>query len=448
MRRFAVSLLAVLFSECGGSPPLSAADTDLLRLTVQAFHAQRCGTNVDIGNGYRYQACHRKSAFHPSARAISSSLPVHKGWHDAGDYGRYVVNSGIATGTLLWAYELFPEPLRDLNLLDEIRWNLEWMLSMQDADGGVWHKQTSLAFPPFVMPHDDDTTSHVIGKSSCATANLAAVAAIAARIYEGEFAQANLAASRRAWKWLQKHPNVTFKNPPDVATGEYGDEDCSDERLWAAAELWRTSGDAGARVWVRRNIGASETGPPSWNETGPLALWRIALSGDAEARRRVIAAADVLVARAARNRWRTPMRTADFEWGSNGVAANYAMQLLVTNEIKRDPRYVNAAADILAYLTGNNPFALSFVTGHGAKSVMHPHHRPSGADGIAAPWPGLLAGGPNRNRQDPVLKKMPRNTPPIEMYADDQESYASNEIAINWNAPLVFLLAGLEQNRD
>lgn len=415
-------------------------------MTVRAFHGQRCGTDVDIGNGYRYRACHRKAAFHASAAPKTAKLPVNKGWHDAGDYGRYVVNSGIATGTLLWAHELYPEAFRDLDLLDEVRWNLEWMLSMQDSDGGVWHKQTSLEFPPFVMPHDDDRVSYVIGKSSCATANLAAVAAIAARSYDGEFAKTNLAAARRAWDWLKLHPNVTFENPRDVATGEYGDEDCSDDRLWAAAELWHTTGDDSVLWYLRRNIGAAPAGPPSWKEPGALALWRLALRGDADAAQRVIVAADAVAARAARHPFRIPLRDSEFVWGSNAVAANYAMQLLVANELKADRRYVIAAADILQYLLGNNPFRLSYVTGYGAESVKHPHHRPSGADRVAAPWPGLLAGGPNRNRQDPVLRKMPRSTPPIMMYADVQESYASNEIAINWNAPLVFLLAGLHDD--
>ena len=111
-----------------------------------------------------------------------------------------------------------------------------------------------------------------------------------------------------------------------------------------------------------------------------------------------------------------------------------------------DRAYVDTTKNIIEYLLGNNPFSMSWVTGVGAKSVMRPHHRPSATDGIDAPWPGLLAGGPNRHRQDPVLRKMPRGTPPERMYVDDQESYASNEVAINWNAPLVFILAGVEAN--
>jgi len=128
------------------------------------------------------------------------------------------------------------------------------------------------------------------------------------------------------------------------------------------------------------------------------------------------------------------------------VVANYGVQLLVANVIAPDARYVASALDNLHYLLGRNTFSLSFVTGVGAHAVMHPHHRPSGADSNAQPWPGLLSGGPNRSKQDPAMRKLP-DLPPARLFADEQESYASNEIAINWNAPLVFLLAGVQPGK-
>ena len=454
MRSFGVSVVFSLLIASTASA-VSSDHARLLHAAVRAFHGQRCGTAVDLGAGYKHGACHLRSAFHPSSGKSGTGGPV-GGWHDAGDYGRYVVNSGIATGTLLWAWEFYEGTLRSTGLLDEARWNLEWMLAMQDEDGGVWHKQTSLAFPPFVMPEADNSPIYVIGKGSCATANLAAVAAIASRVYSKSdvaFAQKNLGAATRAWQWLKKNPDVTFRNPKDVTTGEYGDGNCDDERLWAAAELWRSAGDADAHAYFLANARTASMSPPSWNQVGPLALWSYVLAERGEARLKSaikgqsLAAANRVVSRAARHRLSIPMRTEDFVWGSNAVAANYGLQLLVANRFQPDKRYVGAAAKILDYLLGQNPFGMSYVTGYGRRSVMHPHHRPSGSDTVAAPWPGLLAGGPNRNRQDPVLKKLPPATPPAEMYADDEESYASNEVAINWNAPLVFLLAGLESSR-
>jgi len=137
------------------------------------------------------------------------------------------------------------------------------------------------------------------------------------------------------------------------------------------------------------------------------------------------------------------MTSRDYVWGSNGVAANYGMQLLVANALQPKPAYVHAALDNLHYLLGRNTFSLSWVTQVGENPYRHPHHRPSGADSNAEPWLGLLSGGPNRGRQDDAMKRLPAGTPPARCYLDDQESYASNEVAINWNAPLVFLLAGV-----
>ena len=452
----------------------------LLRLASRSYYGQRCGTAVDLGPdrpGYRHPPCHLEGGFHRSA-GRRRERPATGGWHDAGDYGRYVVNSGIATGTLLWAFELYGGRLGGLDIgipesgdqtpdvLDEIRWNLEWMLSMQDDDGGVWHKQTSKRFPGFVPPHRDRSISLVIGtgsapwKSSCATADLAAVAAISGRLYrpyDRAFAERSLTAARRAWVWLHEHPDVAFRNPRAVSTGEYGDSDCGDERLWAAAELWRSTGEAeyGAFFVGRAGEALAAIGPaapPSWSEVGALAAWSYALAGTGDPatvsaiRGRSLEAAAEIAARAGRHPYRIPMTERDWVWGSNAVAANYGLQLLVAREWAAEAdrsRLGEAALDVLHYLLGRNPFSLSWVTGAGARSLLHPHHRPSGSDGIEAPWPGLLAGGPNRNRQDPVLRALPPGTPPARMYADEEESFAGNEVAINWNAPLAFLLAGV-----
>jgi endoglucanase len=180
-----------------------------------------------------------------------------------------------------------------------------------------------------------------------------------------------------------------------------------------------------------------------------LALWTYVLGNGKDAaalgaiRQDSLAAADEIVKRTAANGYRISMTARDYVWGSNAVVANYGMQLLVANAFKRDPRYVEAALDNLHYLLGRNTFSLSFVTQVGENPFRHPHHRPSGADNNPEPWPGLLAGGPNRNRQDGAMRaKLPAEYPPARGYVDEQAAYAANEVAINWNSPLVFLLAG------
>ncbi len=447
-------------------------------LAMRGFYGQRCGTAVNLGPefpGYSHAACHLHGEFHPSSGASGPRDNI-GGWHDAGDYGRYMVNSGVATGTLLWTWEIYGPRLKPIQLripesgngtpdiLNETRWNLEWMLKMQDTDGGAWHKQTSVRFPGFIAPEDDKLPSEVIGagsapyKSTCATADLAAVAAIAARVYkpyDAQFAARALDAARRAWKWTEQYPNVTFRNPRGISTGEYGDSNCADERLWAAVELWRTTGDAGYHQFFLSNYAAylpSLDSPPkeNWNTMAPMALRSYALSRRKDAdvkarvaiRQRMLDAARAIVKYTSANPYHMSMQAKDFVWGSNGIAAQYGMDLLIANVIAPNLDFANAARDDLHYLLGRNTFSLSWVTQVGEHSVQHPHHRPSGDGKQPGPWPGLLSGGPNALRQDPVLAALPKNLPPAKDYADATVSYASNEIAINWQATLVFLLAG------
>jgi endoglucanase len=447
------------------------------KLAMLGFYGLRCGTAVDLGPefpGYSHPACHLHGEFSASSGTTGERDNL-GGWHDAGDYGRYLPSSSATVGTLLSAFEIFGKKLDKIRLhvpesgngtpdiLNETRWNLEWMLKMQDTDGGVWHKQTSIHFSGFIAPDKDTLVSEIIGtgsapyKSSCATADLAAVAAVAARVYQrydAKFAASSLQAAEKAWAWADKNPDVTFRNPAGVSTGEYGDSRCIDERVWAAAELWRTTGETVYQDFFLKNYASllpSLDTPPgeNWKDMDELALRSFALStrkGTDEVactsiRARILTAERAVVERTKQNPYHVSLKASDYRWGSNGVAGDYGVGLLIANEIQPDPAFVDAARDNLHYLLGRNTFSLSWVTQLGEHPYQHPHHRPSASQTVA-PWPGLLSGGPNAGRQDAVLAKLPKDLAPARVYADQTESYASNEICINWQASLVFLLAG------
>ena len=162
-----------------------------------------------------------------------------------------------------------------------------------------------------------------------------------------------------------------------------------------------------------------------------------------QARARIVAGADSLLAPIGVHPYRTAMGATarDFVWGSSGVAANQGMLLIAAYRLTGEPRYLHGAVDNLDYLLGRNPTGYSFLTGFGDRTPMHPHHRPSEADGVDAPVPGWLSGGPNPGRQDRC--EYPSTVPALS-FSDDVCSYASNEIAINWNAPLVYLAVAAE----
>ncbi len=449
---------------------------DALRLTTRGFYGQRCGCAIDLGNGYSHPACHLNGAFDPTS-GRTGAVPNAGGWHDAGDYGRYVVNSGISTGTLLWAWELFPDALHTLDLdipesghglpdfLAEIKWNLDWMLSLQDpTDGGVWHKQTSLHFCAFILPQDDHLPSQIIGtgaapyKSTCATADLASVAAIAARCYapfDKAYAARCLAAARAAWTWARTHPDVAFTNPPTVTTGGYGDPHCSDEILWASAELFRTTHEPQYEAALLESITPQlpilKISTPGWGNVASMGLWTYAFASKPTAVTSAIqqatqTAAAELIARSPHNGYGNTLALNDYHWGSNSNAGNQSLLLIIANRFQPHPAARNAALANLHYLLGRNCFGVSWVTHLGHRPFQHPHHRPSAADNIPAPWPGLLSGGPNAHGGDAVADALPK-APPMLMWLDDQRAYSLNEIAINWNAPLVFLLAAANSTR-
>jgi endoglucanase len=448
-----------------------------LVLAMRSFYGQRCGYDVDLDGGYAHPKCHLEAAFHPSS-GKTGPCQIHGGWHDAGDYGRYIVNSGITVATLLWAWELYGGSLRDLALqipesggkvpdfLAEIQWNLQWMLALQDSDGGVWQKQSRDDFCSFIMPQDELGPNYVIGtgsapyKGTCATADLAAVMAIAARCYSSyapAFSQQCLKASRTAWNWCQNHPNVFFKNPAGIRTAEYGDSECHDELLWATAELWRTTGDEVFHQALMGLLPLPLAGVtidvPSATQVSSLGYWSYALAGGkgsdaalAAIQEATLKTASKFVHQSAVNGYGNSLALEDYVGASNFVVANHSLLLLIADRFESNSSYLDGALNNLHYLLGRNCFGISWLTHAGWRPYQHPHHRPSAADNIVAPWPGLLSGGPNANPADPITKAL-AGQPAMRMYVDDERAYSSNEPAINGNAALVYVLAALYARR-
>ncbi|HEV6965467.1 glycoside hydrolase family 9 protein [Roseateles sp.] len=400
-------------------------------------------------------------------RPEGSVISAPKGWYDAGDYNKYIVNSGITVYTLLAAWEHFPEVLRDQDLripesgnglpdlLDEALWNLEWMLAMQDpADGGVYHKLTNKGFDGVVMPADAKGERYVVQKTTAAALDFAAVMAQASRVFaafETErpgLSARMLTAARRAWSWAQAHPREIYRQPADIHTGEYGDPELSDEFAWAGVELWVSTGEAAFRPDLER----LPIGVPSWGDVKGLAwvtlgshLQDLSKNDSVVVRTRIMALADQLTATWRASAYRVGMRAQDYEWGSSSVMLNRALMLIQGYRLAPRPDTLAAAQALFDHVLGRNPMGRSLVTGFGSRPPRHPHHRPSEADGVDEPVPGFVVGGPNPGQQDqpgcPVRYASPL---PARSWLDHFCSYASNEVAINWNAPLVYVSAALQ----
>lgn len=407
---------------------------------------------------------------HSSAASINrpegSIISSPGGWYDAGDYNKYIVNSSIAVHTLLQLYELFPDYMKTIkvnipesennipDLLDEVLVNLRWMLSMQDQnDGGVYHKLTSKNFCGEVMPHEDLSERFVVSKSTSAALDFASVTAKSYRVFlnfEKELpglADSCLVASKNAWKWSELHPDVLYVQPEDITTGEYGDSSIRDEKYWAAHELYLSTGK---KTYINGLNFKNTAYAPQWADVGTLStfswLGNVKFSDNTELesqKRTLLESAESYYKVFEESAYKVSINS--FAWGSNGDLAFQGELFIHAYLTSKDSKYIRAAQACLNYILGANPLDKCFVTGHGINRPMHIHDRRSFSDGIAEPIPGLLAGGPNVNtlaRVDCGASEYHTNYPAMS-YIDVHCSYSTNEIAINWNAPLVFLVNAL-----
>ena len=384
------------------------------------------------------------------------------------------MNSGITVFTLLEIYEHFPKYADSLHwniprefpkypeLLEEVRYNLDWMLTMQDKDGGVYHKVSTLKFSGSVLPENDKAQRYAIIKNVTATLDFAAVMAQASVVYAGidkAYADKMLKAAEKAYAWAKKNPEAFYKQPDDVQTGSYapGDENGKDEFRWAAAELYRATKKKEYQEDLKAN--AFTANGAWWGDVNMLAAFRVALDS-ADFEKELVDAAKKVVMNEANNlravgdtsAYRLPAFPWSWNWGSNSAMANNGIVLVHAYLLTKDKSYVDGAQQCLDYLLGKNPHDITYVTGFGYRSPRNPHHRPSESDMVDDPVPGMLVGGPHLGKQDINLDgkeswKCPNYASadkPALAYIDNRCSYATNEVAINWNAPLAYLAAALE----
>lgn len=439
---------------------------DIKNAVLKAFYYQRCGMKLEAGfaGKWGHKACHLgKGIVYGREDYV---LDGNGGWHDAGDYGKYTVAAATALSGLMLAYELFPDRFDDRldipesgsgmpDILNECRYELDWLLKMQDkASGGVFHKLTTKKFPGLpVMPEEDTAQLFFSPVSGAATGSFAAVTAMASRLYRSVdpvFADICLKASRKAWRWLEENSEaVSFRNPADILTGEYGDGNDTDERYWAAAELYRATQEQGFHDYIKAVYTSEKAGDCcfGWQDTGGFAKTAYLFLPEPEKDPEIYGyiKAEMLKAAASKletkkaDGYRITLKPDKYCWGSNMSVMNDAMLLIIMNKLMPDEEYLQAALDNLHYLLGRNSLNQCFLTGFGSKPVLRPHHRPSCGDGIEEPVPGLVSGGPDSGLHDAFAAGLLQGMPPARCFIDHEESYSTNEVAIYWNSPAVFV---------
>ncbi|WP_068315842.1 glycoside hydrolase family 9 protein [Polycladidibacter hongkongensis] len=408
-------------------------------------------------------------------------MDVAGGWYDAGDYGRYTVNGAYSLAlmlvTALHAKDALPEdvsPLAKPSQMNDAAWTsswhavalheLRWLLKMQRADGAVYHKVASQRWPlDTTTPFTDSADKWVMPVTTTATADFASVMLLASEVYAqlgGQGADA-LAfrfreAGERAMTWLRANRElemVELMYGGYEYGGPYDDDDDLDERLFAEAAYWYATGSEVSLNFITQHLGemvVSTVHPKkglAWDEMAVLAHWALwtkrdqlpeQLASDVErGLRKAAHHARVLMQRSF---WDIPLKEGENTvWGSNSVLAGTGWHWLMWARASGDGRYSESAAQLRHWFYGANPLGRTYVTGGPVSAEVGsvtklPHFRPAMSGAITMPA-GFLIGGPNTTflKGDPALGRL-KGKAPLRAYADHPGSFATNEIAVNWQA--------------
>ncbi len=443
---------------------------------LRSYYLQRCGVAInDAITGIRHAPCHINDgtiAHLDGSNPAGKVVPSIGGWHDAGDYGKYVSTTAVTVGRLLSLYELNPSAFSDRqlsipesgngisDLLDEMRVGLDWMLPMQRADGAVYRKLSGKKWPPIVAPNEDTQPRFLYGVSTPETAKYAAAMAIAARVYapkQPAQAKIYLSAAQRAWEYLQLQSTmqVDWVDGDDSGSGKYLASEVDiepslkidqDDRLWAAAELFVTTRQPQYQKYFVQKLPSLPYAIFEWKDPSSLGMVNYLRSVSNNLKRstpvnpitlqianKIQDRADAVLQQVKKSGYH--LANHQFIWGSNKMTAEEGITLFLAYQITKNPLYLQGAIDQIDYLLGRNPFNQTFVTGVGTKPVQHVHHIFARANKIDIP--GLLVGGANSGAQDNIA---PKNRG-ILSYLDDERSYATNEYAIDYNASLIALMS-------
>ncbi len=436
---------------------------DAYKDVILMLYKQRCGTVVDteIAGDFGHDACHMGEAI-VYGDDSGKTYDVSGGWHDAGDYGRYVVAGAKTVMDLMLTYEDFGYTADDIGIpesgngvpdvLDEARYELEWMFKMQDQEsGGVYHKVTGLMFPEISLAVDETDQLVLAPISYAATADFCAVMAKASvdyKQYDEEFAAKCLAAAEKAFEYISTNKKSGYKNPKEIVTGEYPDGSLDDEPVWASAEMYIATGDKKYLDFMNENLDSFYSYGLGWASIGYYALYDLAKADgiDEEAKQlgydKITKAAEKLVDDCGKSGFCVGL-SQSFPWGSNMTISNEGMLLLMANKLEPNEEYVRLAQLHRDYIFGTNPVGYCFVTGYGTLSPTSTHHRPS--QFLGETMPGMLVGGPNSDLSDPYAKAVLTGMAPGYCYVDNEQSYSCNEITIYWNSPLIYLMTGIDR---
>lgn len=440
---------------------------------LRSYYLQRCGVELDDPiTGISHPPCHLQDgaiAHQDQYHQAGETIKAVGGWHNGAAYSKYVATTTVTIARLLNLYQQQPDLFPDgqlaipesgnqvSDLLDEMQFGLDWLLKMQREDGAVYRKLGGQKWPIGIAPDEDIQPRYIYGISTPETAKFAAVMAIASRTYqsiEPQLATKYLNAAESAWGYLQTQPDmkIDWREEDDSGSinylaSEFNTEDSLqtdlDDRLWAATELYITTGKQNFADYFAANLDKTEYSLFGWKNPAPLAFVNY-LQQEAQPTSEELATkiktqiqqrADLLLDKVKQSAYH--IANDNFIGNSNQMTAEEGMTLVYAYRLTQNQDYLTAAIDQLDYILGRNHFNQTFITGIGAKSVRHINHPFAVARKIIIP--GLVVGGPNEDAQDGIAV---RNKGQLS-YRDDHRSYTTNQYAIDNNASVISLIVNV-----
>ncbi len=450
------------------SYPFDISEDPFDDLTIALLHEfvyQRCGYDLDeeAAGAYAHPACHSDEAV---LYNTGTSYDVSGGWHDAADYGRYMKTGTKAVNDLLFAFMKAPYLFTDgdsvpntgngiPDILDEARYELEWMLKMQEENGAVHIKVVTKRFPKmYYMPNDYWSGLTLMGTETISTADFGgtmAAASIAFRQVDQEFADICLDAAVKAEEYLKAHPAMTaVYNPAGFDCGQYLDESDQDGRFYTEMALYAATMNKdylyrAENIYAGNPSSADGTG---WKDNGFYGSWLFLTSEDAENTEpwlysslisRLKNAADTYLYYEQSTAYNVAVNT--YKWGCSGTVCDRSILLCMAYDLTGRQEYRQAAVEQLSWLLGRNCLNMSLVTGFGTEYPHDIHCRLT--YNTAVELTGTLVAGPDAYYEDPVITDVPYGTPAAKVYLDVSGAYSTNEFAIYYNSAMINLLAFL-----
>jgi len=487
-----------------------------LKQALRALYYQRCGAPKSQPYAEAIwtdnTACHRgnlqdEACYNVQNPVASTAKDLHGGWHDAGDYNKYVTFTYGPVLDLLLAYEQHPAFWGDDNgipesgngipdLLDEVKYEMDWLLRMQQSNGSVLCVVGVKNFASASPPSADHAQRFYGPATTAATVSAAAEFALAARQFQGipalvAYATTLQSAAENAWTWASANPNVTFYNSGVVAAGENQTSDYERDmrKLAASCFLYALTGNATYRTYFNNNYQSAHLlqwsyAYPFEPHTQDALLFYTKMPGATAAVKTNILNTYTSSLQTgntdnlpsflnAQDAYRAYLSSNNYTWGSNETKAHQANMFFNMNHYGLNSanaaNYQRAGTGFAHYLHGVNPTGycyLSNMGAFGAEFSIPTLYHAWFDDGTVwdemnlstyGPAPGFLPGGANPNFHPDAscncVISPPENQPAQKSFKAwntgwPENSWELSEVAIYTQAAYIRLMANVLQYRQ